>query len=312
MEHTVAKEGPPHPVVGDIPRELPVMEESLDVDTLLETSQPRDRRAPAGLLLVGLAMAVALLFRKDEASGLWLLLNVALLVLGGLIVWIVARTARRHRREQELLALVYQNIQFRQWPAAAADLVTLLSTPMLLPQSRIQALIYLSTVLARYQRFADASKVQDYIAEHAQLDPASEQGLRAARIWALLRDDRLVDADRAIIALRRMCGANRSASLAMAELYRDIKTGHGEEALAEFQTDLPMLRRQLGHRSADAWALAACAARGMGKLDDARSMARNALLLGDASEILSRFPETEAALRLGADASPAPAAGGAA
>lgn len=306
MEHTAAKEGPPRPVVGDLPRELPVLEQPLDVDALLESSQPQDRRAPAGLLLVGLGMAVALLLlRKDDAGGLWLVLNMALLVLGGLVVWIVARAARRHRREQELLAMIYQNVQFRQWEAAGAALATLLSRPMVLPQSRIQALMYLSTVLAHYQRFADASKVHDYITDHAQLDPVSDQGLRAARVWALLRDDRLVDADRGIIELKRMCGANRSASLAMAELYRDIKTGHGEEALAEFQSDLPILRRQLGHRSADAWALAACAARAMGKLEDARSMARNALLLGDAREILARFPEAEAALRMGLDGAPA-------
>ena len=301
MEHTAVREGPPHPMVGDVLRELPAMEEPLDVDTLLQTSQPQVRRAPAGLLLVGLAVAVALVVGKDNSNTLWFILNIALLALGGLVVWILARIAKRHRREQELLALVYQNVQFRQWAAAGTDLTMLLSRPMLLPQSRIQALIYLSTVLARCQRFADASKVHDYITEHAQLDPATDQALRAAKVWALLRDDRLVDADRGIIELRRMCGSNRSASLAMAELYRDIKTGHGEEALAEFHSDLPMLRRQLGHRSADAWALAACAARAMGKLDDARSMARNALLLGDAREILSRFPEVEAALRLGAD-----------
>ena len=310
MEHTAAKEGPPRPMVDDLPRELPAMEDPLDVDTLLETSQPPNRRAPAGLLLVGLAIAVALMVGKDDSNGLWFILNIALLALGGLVVWILARTARRHRREQALLALIYQNVQLRQWAAAGADLAMLLSRPMLLPQSRIQALIYLSTVLGHCQRFADASKVQDYITDHAQLDPATDQALRAAKVWAMLRDDRLVDADRGIIELRRLSGSNRSASLAMAELYRDIKTGHSEEALVEFHTDLPMLRRLLGHRSADAWALAACAARALGKLDDARSMARNALLLGDAHEILSRFPEVEAALRMGADV-PSPAGGAA-
>lgn len=310
MEHSVVKEGPPGAVVDEIPRELPVREESLDVDALLDGSESTGNRVPAWLLLLVLAMAVGLLFRNDESQQLWLILNAALLGLGGLIVWMVAHTARRHRREQESLALAHQNVQLRQWAAAASGLATLLSRPMLIPQARIQALIYLSAVLAHYQRFGDVAKVHDYILQRAQLDPGTDQRLRSASIWAMLREDRLVDADRAIVELRRSCGSTRSPSLAMAELYRDIKTGHGEEALAEFHSDLPMLRQQLGHRSADAWALASCASRAMGKLDDARTMARNALLLGDARDILSRFPETEASLRLGVDTPSA--AGGAA
>lgn len=287
--------------MSEVPRELPCLEDPVDVDQILDASEPPSRRVPAGLVLVGLALVIALALQKETSAGLAVLLNMALLVLGGLLVWIMARAAQRHRREQEALATVYQNVQLRQWTVAGTELITLLSRPMFLPQARIQALIYLSAVLGRYQRFSDAARLNDYVLDHAQVDPATDQGLRSARVWALLREDQLVDADRAIVELRRVCGANRSASLAMAELYRDVKTGHAAEALAGFERDLPILRKQLGHRAADAWALAARAAQLLGKPEDARRMARNAMLLGDYRETLARFPEVEPALRLSGD-----------
>ena len=43
------------------------------------------------------------------------------------------------------------------------------------------------------------------------------------------------------------------------DLYRDVKTGHPEEALMVFGRAMPALRDQLGVRSADAWMLVAAA-----------------------------------------------------
>jgi hypothetical protein len=46
----------------------------------------------------------------------------------------------------------------------------MLSEPMRAPQHRVQALIYLSTVLARYHRFPDAIVVQEHLLDHVNLD----------------------------------------------------------------------------------------------------------------------------------------------
>jgi tetratricopeptide (TPR) repeat protein len=177
-------------------------------------------------------------------------------------------------------------------------------------------LIFLTAVLARYNRFEDAIAVQDYLLQTMPLDGGTAHGLRLARVMAMLREDHLFDADRAINELRRQvsrAGRARdqavaqlagtepqepqdpqslSAGLALIEIYRDVKTGHPAEAVELFEQTLPTLREQLGHRVADAWVLLARAYDMLGRDAEAAAAYQKATLLQPAVELHRRYPET--------------------
>ena len=118
--------------------------------------------------------------------------------------------------------------------------------------------IYLVAGLA-LPRFDDAIAVFNHLLDNDLVDAPTAHGLRLGRAMAMLREDHLFDADRALADLRRTVAAAgvESAGLALVEIYRDVKTGHPGEAVAIFEQRLPALRDQLGHRVADAYALAA-------------------------------------------------------
>jgi hypothetical protein len=108
---------------------------------------------------------------------------------------------------------------------------------------------------------------------------------------AMLREDHLFDADRAIAELRRLEGDQETAGLALVEIYRDVKTGHPDEAIDIFETRLPTLRDQLGHRLADAYALVSRAYDLRERATDARDAWHKATLLAPPIELLRRYPE---------------------
>jgi len=219
-------------------------------------------------------------------------------VLAGMMI-VTLLTVRSMRREREQVEAAEELIQLRRWPEAAMLLQRLLSEPTRTPPARVQGLIYLSSVLARYSRFDDAITVQTHLLQNVNFDRQTAHGLRVGRAMAMLREDHLFDADRAIAELRReMRGddsfgapAARSAGLALVEMYRDVKTGHPAEALETFQLALATIRNQLGHRAGDAFALAARAYDMLNRADDAKKAWESATLLTPVSEIARRYPE---------------------
>jgi tetratricopeptide (TPR) repeat protein len=221
------------------------------------------------------------------------------LIGGGLVAFIGSMAlaaffgVRKARAEHAAIAALEELIQLRRWPDAALILQSLLSRPARSPFSRAQALIYLAMVLTRYHRFEDSVMVHDYVLEHIPLDDATDHGTRVARALALLREENLLDADRAIAELRRNSRGMESAGLALVEIYRDVKTGHPAEAIEIFDQRLPALRRQLGHRLADGWALAARAYDMLGRTDEAKAAFENATLLAPLPELIRRYPEVE-------------------
>jgi hypothetical protein len=76
-------------------------------------------------------------------------------------------------------------------------------------------------------------------------------------------------------------------------MYRDVKTGHPAEAAAIFEEKLPALRDALGHRVADAYALAARAYDLMGRPVEAQDSYTKATLLSPLLELHRRYPEIE-------------------
>jgi tetratricopeptide (TPR) repeat protein len=272
----------------------------LDVPSLLELSKPRARvswfwYAAGGFLLV--VLSATLLSGHSETGkrlvdALSALMMVAL-VAGMMVMTVV--TVRRHRAEQEQVEAASEMVQLRRWPQAALLLREILSRPARGVGLRSQALIYLGAVLARYHRFADAIAVYDHLLDHGLVEGGTAYGLRLGRVMAMLREDHLFDADRAIAELRRLgnsAGVD-SGGLALVEIYRDVRTGHPDEAVAIFEDKLPVLRDQLGHRVADAYALAARAYDLLGRTDEARDPYARATLLAPLIELHRRYPEVE-------------------
>jgi thioredoxin-like negative regulator of GroEL len=271
----------------------------LDVPQLLENSLPRQRPAWIWYALIGFAVA---LLTSTLASGQNQALQMYVRALGGLAMLGVviamgiftSHTVRQQRKEQQRVEAIEELVQLRRWDQAAAMLDAMLSEPTRMAGSRLQALIYLAGVLARYHRFADAIAVQNYLLEHAQFDPGTTHGIKLMRTMAMLHEDQLFDADRAISELRRE--APDSAGLTLIEIYRDVKTGHPEEAIELFNARTAILRAQLGHRISDAFALIARARDLLGQDTQAAEAFDKATLLVPADELYRRYPEV-AALR---------------
>ena len=272
----------------------------LDVPSLLESSKPRARvswfwYAAGGFLLV---VVSATLLSGHSETGKKLVDAVSALLMVGLVAGMMAMTVvtvRRHRAEQEQVEAASEMVQLRRWPQAALLLQDILSRPARGIALRSQALIYFGAVLARYHRFGDAIAVYDHLLDHNLVDGATAYGLRLGRAMAMLREDHLFDADRAIAELRRLgnsAGVD-SGGLALVEIYRDVKTGHPDEAAAIFEDKLPVLRDQLGHRVADAYALAARAYDLLGRTAEAQDAYARATLLAPLIELHRRYPEVE-------------------
>ena len=268
----------------------------LDVPSLLDSSQPRARvgwfwyAVGAFLLVVG----VSTLIDSTFPGGRRVVSAVSTLSLFGIMFALAAltwSTARAANQEVGRLESVEELVRLRRWDEAGLVLDALLARPTRSPHARTQALVYLAAVLSRFHRFSDAVTVYEHLLEHRLVEAEGAYGLKLGRAMALLREDRLFDADRAINELRRGESARESAGLAMVDIYRDVKTGHPREALEIFNRRLPALRGQLGHRVADAWALAARAHDLLGEEDAARQAYENATLLSCEVELHRRYPE---------------------
>jgi tetratricopeptide (TPR) repeat protein len=271
----------------------------LNVPLLLETSQVRPRLQWTRFAMGGFGMAVLfawLASRGTEGAEqvVSLVATVGMLALVGLMAGTSFAAVRGQRAEYGRVEAIEELVQLRRWPEAAMLLQSTLLTPLRSPVSRAQALLYLAMVLGRYHRFEDAIAVYDYLLEEIPLDEAGNHAVRLGRTMALLHEDHLLDADRAIMDLRRTDREGESGGLALVEIYRDVKTGHPAEAIDMFEKRLPQLRKQLGHRIADAWALAARAYDLLGKTDQARAAYENATLLAPLGELQRKYTEIKA------------------
>lgn len=270
----------------------------LDVPMLLEASEPVRRPAwlwyMTGLFIVVMIVSALAGSQSQQVETLVSFLS-ALLLVGVMIASsaMMMAMARSQRSEQHQLEAIEELVQLRRWPEAATLLENILSSPMRSGNHRVQALIYLASVLARYHRFADAIGVHEYLLEHVLMEESSAYGLRLGRAMAMLRDDRLFDADRAINELRRSQVAERSGGLALIEIYRDVKTGHPAEAVEMFQQRLDAMRQQLGQRIADAHILVAKAFDLLGRFAEAQRAYENATLLCPLVELQRRYPEVQ-------------------
>jgi tetratricopeptide (TPR) repeat protein len=273
----------------------------LDVQTLIERSMPRPRISwlgyAAGLILLIALSGAYVSWRIPAFAGVAdFVSKLAFVVIMVGLALLTSQLVRRQRDEIKRVEALEEMVQLRRWPEAAGESQALLAAPMRTLQGRAQTLIYLSSILTRYGRFQDAVLVQNYLLDTIHFDDSTAHGLRLGRAMAMLREDHLVDADRAISELRRSSGGRGSATgagagLALVQLYRDVKTGHPGEAIEHFNTFLPVMRQQLGHRVADAHVLVARAYDLLGRSNEAQDAYRKATLLAPMSELSRRYPE---------------------
>jgi tetratricopeptide (TPR) repeat protein len=270
----------------------------LDVQTLLEASEPRPRVPWTQFLIGGFVLAFILSWyvshstQPGESQDLMgSLIAMGLMAFVGSVAFASFIGVRRSRAEHAAVAAVEELMQLRRWPEAGLLLQSLLSRPARSPLARAQALLFLAMVLARYHRFEDSVSIDEYILGYIPLDDATDHAVRLGRAMSLLREDNLLDADRAIAELRRTSRGVDSAGLALVELYRDVKTGHAAEAIEIFDDRLDVMRRQLGHRVADAWALVARAYDFLDRREEAQTAFTNATILMPLGELTRRYPE---------------------
>jgi hypothetical protein len=275
---------------------MPLNEPPLNVQELIHHSMPHGGMHWMGLLALGAGgVAMAAVLVGGQQGGMFeLALSAVLVVLiGGMLAYGMV-TASALRRERARIQAIDELVQLRQWDSAALGLRALMSRPMRSMVGRIQSLIFLVSVLGQRGRYADAISVQEYILNNVRMDEGTTFGLKLGRAMAMLHDERLFDADRAINDLRRSApGGERGAEsggLTLVEIYRDVKTGHPQEAIDILHKRREPVRDQLGHRAADVFALAARAYDLLGNETEARLWYARATLLAPAKE-LNRYPE---------------------
>lgn len=264
--------------------------EKTKVDHLLESSKPQ-RQQSLLMPIFLLGVVVASLYSLGGSSPLLGAL-VPVVFAGSIVVAVLhgARISRRQQKEKGALRQIDESIRLGNWQQAAVVVDQFLSKPVMLPQVRVQGLIYLGAVLVRQGQYQQVLDLYKHLLETVAFPPQIAVSLRCTRVYAMLREEHLSDAYQAIAQLKRETPAG-SAAVSLLELYRLVKMGHPDDALELFGQKQAQLAAQLGHRSCDGWALAAVAAWALGRQQDADGYARNAGLLGDVREIAQRFPE---------------------
>lgn len=267
----------------------------LNAEGLLESSKPQGQQSllmPLFLLGVLVASLVSLRGSNPLLQGI-----VPLVFAGSIVVAVMhaSRIAKRQQREKDGLRQVDEAVRLGNWDLAASAVRQLLGRPMMVPQARVQGLIYLGAVLVRQGQYLPAIKLYDHLLETVQFPPQIAMSLKCVRVYAMLREEHLSDAYQAIAHLKREAPGD-SAMLQLLEMYRLVKTGHNADALELFGQRRVQLAAQLGHRSCDGWALAAAAAVATGQEHAADEYARNAGIMGNVREIVERFPECRAVL----------------
>ena len=273
----------------------------LNVPELLDRSMPRHRGGwfwyAAGIFALMVLLSTYAGTQMAEGRNLVEFLSgvgMMVVVLGMGMMFVM--TVKAVNREEQRIEAIEELMQLRRWGEAAAMVQSLLEKPTRTPRARVQGLIYLAAVLGRYGRYGDCIAVYDHLLGLEVLDEETTYGLRLGRAMSMLHEDHLFDVDKAIGDLRRSRdgAGEESAGLALVEIYRDVKTGHPQEAIEIFERKRPVMREQLGQRVADAYALAARAYDMLGKEDEARRAYENATLLSPEVELQRRYPEVRA------------------
>jgi tetratricopeptide (TPR) repeat protein len=292
---------------------LPAVGPLQDVAGLIDASRPRGEvRLLRPGIIIWLLLAAMLVVVLPIAPAT--LVALELVIWGALIglvlyFWSIVKALRA---EAQLIDGVEDALALKRYADVSAQLGWAMSRPMRHDQHRLRAMVLLATLLSRLGRHEDALVVYDALTQDERVAGPSGALVKLGRAMSLLQSDHLYDADRAIVDLRRLidrggaedelqqfdasappspADAMSIGGLRLIELYRDVKTGHAEEAVHLFEQSLPTLTAGLGHRAGEAHALAAVAYDQLARPDDAQRCFANATALQGVADLLNRYPE---------------------
>ncbi|MFN4243852.1 MAG: hypothetical protein ACK4PI_11525 [Tepidisphaerales bacterium] len=247
------------------------------------------------LLISATAAAGLLLAPVAEGPGRAVQRLVAVLVPMGALAWgwfwSAQRLAELKREERELRWAMEAEL-YRRFGTVAAIINKLLSSPMLSPMHRAIALrMYIGGLVDR-RRYAEAlDAAERLLAEGVPEELVPE--LQAIRVEALLREDRLLDADRALAELRQdpaKLGDVTRGLTAVLSMVRDVMTGHPDEALETYARHRTGVMLELGSMVSRADAAAAAAAHQRGLPELAAACWRRATCLESPAELVRELP----------------------
>ncbi len=261
------------------------------VDAHAPRSSRWSRLAPLGVLVAGLFV---LLFAPPSAVTAML----PWALLGGLVVWLHGQKRKMFEAQRGVRG-VLELTALRRPRDAESVAWHLLPDLQRWPDMHVQGVLLLGANLMALRAWEPAIEAQDYLLDHIPEDHPTAHLLRAQRAMALLHEDRLVDADTEIRALRRapLDDPTAAALAALAELYQQMKTNHHADALAQAEHEDP--RRTLaplGGEAAHGYALIALAAHRSDRPTEAGNWWRAATLLIDPDRLIADMPDL-AALR---------------
>lgn len=271
--------------------ELPTPEEALS-RTMVRPRFP----VLAVVILLGATVGAGLLM-APATGGLAQVMQrtIALLVPLGALAYAMfwsAQMAAEFRREAREVRAASEAESLGRQQEVELLLCKLLSGPMLSPLHRVDVLWLYIAALHKRGRFADVCVTAERML--AEGVPASMvAALRGARAHALLREDQLVDADRALTELRREDVAGDGVAETLYRLLgmlRDVSNGHPEEALSTYREYRDTSLALMGSRASSADALAAAAAHALGRREEAQAYWYRATVLESAGELVAKYP----------------------
>lgn len=265
-----------------------------EVDRLVKSSRaPRRWLTGPRMVLLGLGVLLgAYLARPDLFTGssvpAWLLPQIVVLSLGALMLWTVIQQRRRGR----LMLEAFEAVQLREWPRAETALRQLLSRPIKIGQTRVEALLGLAAVAESEQQYDAAQHIYESVLQSNEADPIQKITTRIALAAAMLRTGQTADA----VELAEKLGRDElpgplQAQVEMLTLFRAVTMGQVQDAVADAERRRELFRRHLSTRAGFGYALLAWAFDRDHQSDTARDYWRKATLLIRPKEIIERFDE---------------------
>lgn len=252
------------------------------------------------------AVGAAMLLVPASSHPTWLAQRlVALMVPMGAFalawLWFTHRQAEL-RRETREIELADESMTAGHWQTTSAIIAKLLSAPMLSRRNRADALLIYLQLLRQQERFDElVTAGNKMLAEGVPLDDAPS--ILRLQVLALLQGDCLVDADRRLEIMRRLCkegGELSRCTYLVLVMVRDATANHPEEVLKTYHKHRTTVL-SLDFLRADA--LAAWAAHVLGQTELAARLWWRMCHLKSPKRLVDLFPD----LAPLAQAYPAPA-----
>jgi hypothetical protein len=246
-------------------------------------------------ILLGLSMLLGALWADPRllprmGPGAWMLPQIVILGLAGVLAW----TVRRQKRLGRLFDDAIEAVQLRRWEMAEGLLRAILSRPMNQRLVRAESLLALGRVAEAERGYDAAQRVYEALLREGVADPLQMHMARVALAGAMLRTGQVADAVALTDKLQRSgLEGLLKAQVELLALLRDVVMGQVESGVEHAVERRALFREHLGTRAAYGYALLAAAFDRAGQTESARSHWYDATLLVKPAELLGRYDEVK-------------------